>query len=456
LRATYAWLCAITGNFDLIKIDPYYQLIYGENNHFSIEFKKKILEAIKDYSSKNPYFIDSDSYFLKNELAGFYEKDEKFDEFLIKEFKKAINLENHYIYVFEMIFTSNQDKLSLKIKNFLFEKMFDNKLAISVKKRLIQSDIFFIEQNRRILEAVKKNKIIDEDNILKRVLLEKMNSYLTVDEIVLIFKLFEKSNLMDICYFLYEMDWNKKKELVLKIEKEIFQKNRSNYDEIFNKWFFLKEFLENFYFELFHTRDVKEIYEFLKKVRKFYEDYEEIKIDKGYINKNIKERSKEELQQLANELFEFYFNDLSIDKNISSKIFYFIYWFPLAYPTNISELALKKIENINDKKIQKELFGIAMRHWRDKNNFDEIFYKLAKNFDLEKELNQFKHLEKNAYELEKEQLKKEIEQLEKEIEQQRIEEEQQRKEIIQKNNKFFSNLTKNKFCLLYTSPSPRD
>ena len=41
LRGSFAWLCSISKDDTFIKIDPYYQLLYGENNHFSIEFKKK-------------------------------------------------------------------------------------------------------------------------------------------------------------------------------------------------------------------------------------------------------------------------------------------------------------------------------------------------------------------------------------------------------------------------------
>jgi predicted nucleic-acid-binding protein len=149
-------------DLDLIKIDPYYQLIYGENSHFSVDFKIKILKAIKEYSSENPYFLDSNSYFLKDELIGFYVFNEKFDEFLIEEFEIAIKLKNHYIYVFEMIFTSNQDKLSKKLKKFLFKKMFDQHLVVRVKEKLLQSNIFNISQKKKILEAIKGNKISDK------------------------------------------------------------------------------------------------------------------------------------------------------------------------------------------------------------------------------------------------------------------------------------------------------
>jgi len=429
LRATYAWLCAISKEPELIKIDPFYQLIYGENNHFSSKFKKQIIEEIRKYSEKNPYFLENDTYFLKDELKGFYEKE--LDEFLIEEFEIAIKLKNHYIYVFEMIFTSNQDKLSKKLKKFLFEKMSDQHLVVRVKEKLLQSNIFYISQKKKILEAIKGNKISDKDNTLKIALLKELNSNLSIEEIVEIFKLFNPSNMMHICSFLYEMDFKKKKELILKLEKEIFQNIRNKYDEIFKKWNCLKHFLENFYFELFHTKSADEIYAFLKKVRKFYKEYEQITSDKGYVNKNIKERNEKELQELTNKIFELYFNDLRIDKNIFSKIIEFNEWFPLARPTNISKLVINKIKNVKDEDLQKELFWIAMRYWNDKESFDEVFGKLSKELNLEEELKKFKNPPKSKYELEMEEEQKKWE-LEKQ-------------ETIKKNNEFFKNLDKEKF-----------
>jgi len=428
LRATYAWLCGISEDFELIKYDPYYQLIYGENNHFSINFKIKILKAIKEYTKNNPYFLDTNSYFLKDELKGFYVQNEDFDNFLKSEFKFATKAKNHYIYVFEMIFTSNQDLLSKNIKKFLYNMMFDNELIIEIKNKLIKTNIFSKSQKKSILEAIKKNEIRDEDNSLKITLIEELYKELSTDEIVKIFKLFKPSNMMYICFFLYEMNFENKKELVLKIEKEIFQNIKNNYNEIFKKWNCLKYFLENFYFELFHTKSADEIYAFLKKVRKFYKEYEQITSDKGYVDKNIKERNEKELQELANKIFELYFNDLRIDKNIFSKIIEFNKWFPLARPTNISKLVINKIKNVKDEDLQKELFWIAMRYWNDKESFNEVFGKLSKKLNLEEELNKFKNPPKSKFEIERE---KQIE--------------QERKETIQKNNKFFTNLSKKEF-----------
>jgi len=429
LRATYAWLCALTADRELIEIDPFYQLVYGENSHFSIEFKKEIILAIKKHTNKNPYFLDTDTYFLKNELGGFYEND--FDDFLIKEFEEAIRMKNHYIYLFEIIFTSNVDRLSEIVKKFLFEKMFDNNLVVSVKNKFLKNNLFTKAQMIEILNAIKENKIQDKDNLLKITLLELLINDLTNNEVVEVFKLFKSTDMMHICFFLYDLDFDKKKELVLKIEKEIFQDIRRNHDEILVKYNCLKRFLENFYYELFHTKSVDEIYSFLKEIRKYYKEYETIKADEGYINKDINERTKKELQELANELFEKYFNEHTFDKNIFHLIYEFHKWFPLAYPNNVSEVIIANIKNIKDENIKKELFWMAMQHFKDKEKFDEVFSNLANELGLVEEYNKFKNPKKSQFEIEQEQLDKEIE------------EEKQRE--IEKNNKFFKELTKEKF-----------
>jgi len=431
LRATYAWLCALSADKELIEIDPFYQLIYGENSHFSIEFKKDIILAIKKYTIKNPYFLDSDTYYLKNELEGFYINDKNFDEFLIKEFDEAISMKNHYVYLFEIIFASNIDRLSEKIKSFLFEKMFDNNLIVYIKKKFLKSGLFSDKQIKAILNAIKEGKIQDKDNSLKIVILELLINELTNDEVIDIFKLFEKNNMMHICFFLYDLNFDRKKELVLKIEKEIFQNIRNKYDEIYEKWNCIEHFLENFYFELFHTKGADEIYAFLKKVRKFYKDYEEIKVDKGYINKNIKERNEKELQELTNKIFELYFNDLKFDKNIFHLVYEFYKWFPLAYPSNVSEVIISNIKQIEDEKVKKDLFWTAMQHFKNKDKFDDVFLKLSKELRLEDEYEKFKNPKKSKFEIKQEKLEKEIE-------------EEKQKEI-EENNKFFRQLNKEKF-----------
>ena len=70
--------------------------------------------AIKEYSYKNPYFFRFDDYFVKDELKGFYNKE--LDEFLKNEISKAVELKNHYLYVYALIISSNKDAITDEIK----------------------------------------------------------------------------------------------------------------------------------------------------------------------------------------------------------------------------------------------------------------------------------------------------------------------------------------------------
>ncbi len=423
LRSTYAWLCSISEDPDLIRIDPYYQLIYGENNHFSITFKQSILKSIRKYSGKNPYFLDTKSYYLKDGLKGFYEKDKEFDEFLKKEFEEAIKLKNHYLYIFEMIFSSNEDSLSNSIKKFLLKKIFDNNVPENFKSRILETTIFSIKQKKEILSAIRENKISDRDNELKIVLLESLHETLNVNEIVNVFKSFNKTNLIHICKFLDKMDFEKKKKLVLKIEEEIFQNDKYKYETILAKWGCLRNFLKNFYSELFLLKKAEDIYDFLKKVRKLYKPHFPTPINR----ESFKNIEKKKLENLANKLFELYLEDMDLNDKITPKIYEFSNWFPLAFPTNISNLLIKKIKKIKNKDIQRDLFITAMKQWLDEKNFKKTFKKLSEEFGFEKEFKNFLNSTKNEEEI---MLKKELE---------------LKRKNVAKNNKIFENLSKEGF-----------
>ncbi|MFV7791451.1 hypothetical protein ACNO6Z_11465, partial [Aliarcobacter lanthieri] len=69
LRGTYAWLCSVDKDIELIKIDPYYQAIHADNSLFDTDSKKEIIKAVREYSKNNPYFFE---FGQKMELEGFY------------------------------------------------------------------------------------------------------------------------------------------------------------------------------------------------------------------------------------------------------------------------------------------------------------------------------------------------------------------------------------------------
>ena len=115
LRGTFAWLCSLTGIEEFIRIDPYYQIIHGDNSFFDNELKEKVVLEVKEYAQKNPYFFE---YGQTMSLEGFY--NENIDNFFISEFKDALKLKNHYLFFIINVIISTE-KLSHKIKSFLKE-----------------------------------------------------------------------------------------------------------------------------------------------------------------------------------------------------------------------------------------------------------------------------------------------------------------------------------------------
>lgn len=120
LRGAYAWLCSLSKNKEFIEIDPYYQAIYGDNSLFDIEQKKFVLEAVREYSQLNPYFINFAQHL---DLKGFYVQE--LDKTLMTEYDKAIKLDNHYIYFLSYIITQGHD-VSKNMEDFIQSKIRDD------------------------------------------------------------------------------------------------------------------------------------------------------------------------------------------------------------------------------------------------------------------------------------------------------------------------------------------
>ena len=55
-RGVYSWLCAMLELDKLININPYLQYQYGDNSFFTLEQKKKVIAAVREYSERDPYF----------------------------------------------------------------------------------------------------------------------------------------------------------------------------------------------------------------------------------------------------------------------------------------------------------------------------------------------------------------------------------------------------------------
>ncbi|HCF37630.1 MAG TPA: hypothetical protein DER56_00915 [Thermosipho africanus] len=305
-RGTYAWFCSISQLEYFIDFDPFYQLLYGENNHFGIEFKKKILLSIKRYSVEiNPYFINPNDFYLRGLLNGFYDKE--MDDFIIQEIEEAIKMKNHYLNVFELIISNN--RVSEKLKKFLFEKLKDNSLGEGFKVSVIKSQNFEVNKLKEVLNQLIENKIKDEDNRIKIAILNKIYpENIEIKETVEVIKTFKETSFINICKFLYKTPKEKQIELIELLEKEIMMPNRNNYPY---KFFCIKNFLSDFYYKLikgYNGKNARNIFNTLKRVRQYYESCQSIEIEP--FKSKVKKLSDKKLAKLANELFKFYLEDI--------------------------------------------------------------------------------------------------------------------------------------------------
>lgn len=116
LRGVYAWLCTFAEDEKYFKIDPYGQLLYGDNSHFSLKSKKRVLKAIREHSKTEPYFLKME---LSRTPKDFYTPE--LDEFLIQEYRETCEHPNHYLILLSDLMLNAEDNPSSKLKEFAFE-----------------------------------------------------------------------------------------------------------------------------------------------------------------------------------------------------------------------------------------------------------------------------------------------------------------------------------------------
>ncbi len=395
LRGTFAWLCSISNDMYFIELDPFYQLIYGENNHFSVDYKKRVLKAIKRYSIKvNPYFVNTKSYSLGYKLRHFYSPE--LDGFIKQELEEAKKLKNHYILVYEMLLVANKEYISQNLKEYIFDKLKEDYFSDDFKIKMIRY-ILDVEHLLEIFDLVKEDAIKDDDNRIKISLLERLfPQHISIEEMVSVLKKCEPTNLIDLCYFLYRCPENKVKTMVLLLEREVMPGKR---DSLAFPYYCIKDFLSGFYYKLLNSyngKNEKEIYEFLREVRNYYAEYERIEVKHDFYSaESVKELNYTKKKELSNKMFRLYFEELFKNEKVMGdiilKIVRFWHFYPVPPPTNISQLIIGKLEDgVTDEMLKRDLFYAAMKFWKTSENLEETFNPLAKKFGFENLFENFK------------------------------------------------------------------
>ena len=169
LRGIYAWLCTFSEDEIYFKIDPYGQLLYGDNSHFSSKNKKCVLKAIREHSETEPYFLKMD---LSRTPKDFYTPD--LDEFLIQEYRDTWEMPNHYSILLSDLMLNAEDNPSQKLQDFAIDAICHVNLPAHYKNyfvRLLKTNQVALKS---LLDRIECNTITDDDNQL----LDYLLSYL--------------------------------------------------------------------------------------------------------------------------------------------------------------------------------------------------------------------------------------------------------------------------------------
>lgn len=415
LRGTYAWLCSLTRSEKLISYDPYYQAIHGDNSLFDDKLKQTILLKIKEYSKKNPWFF---GFGEKIDLEGFYNKN--LDDFLIKEFEEAIELNNHYQVLIIEIFNSAK-KVTKRIENFLKEKVFLEDVRNIVKAdilELFQEDINFL---KKVLFEIENKRVLDKNDDLKEKILSVLYPRIIDKEQISKYLSLYGEKVIGHCKYLYKTEYSDKFDLVDNLYKfKYYKKIRSKLSHNDN----IKSFIDDYFLETIleynKSLSAKDIYKIIKHFKQYYEDYREIKFnsyryeleDKLQISENI-------LIELANELYSLYIDDVVQENEFQVYLWNFKHFFNYKNPDKRSEILFSKMNKALKAETNRSIFFEALSYAkRDEGNkiieTKELLEKVQ-DYGLEEDFFNWKNPKKSQWQIEDEKIIKEKKEKEKSI-----------------------------------------
>lgn len=401
LRGVYSWIGVLNQDIDWISIDPFYQLIYADNSFFNSNFKKEIIQSIKIYAEKVPYFFTS---YIDIFLRGFYVKE--LDDFLMEEFTSTTKLNNHYLLLISHIIKDAQS-ISIKLREFIDEKIIDNEISPYIKENLIVH--LNTKEKKDVLQKILDDTIKDNEyNTLKEKLLKDLYpKYLSIEKLIDVLKKYEKSNMMFQCYYLFDTKFEDKYDLVDALYKnfeEITNIGRTIDFEKIEPVYSIENFIKDYFVEVYlsyqEKSDTKSIYDILNHFHSYYRRYDKLKCE-AY-TKNTKDKlelSKDLLEDLANELFRIYVKEKINEEELL--FFDFNNIFSLIKPSDKSNIFLENMDMKHSNDINKNLFYNAMLSYKDK-NLNEKFEYISKKYHLEEELNKYKNPTKSEWEIEAE------------------------------------------------------
>ncbi|MCD4819395.1 MAG: hypothetical protein K8S23_11955 [Candidatus Cloacimonetes bacterium] len=353
LRGTYSWLCALTENLEFIKYDPYYQAIHGDNSYFNNILKEKIILEVKKYSEVNPYFFD---FSQKIELEGFYNED--LDDLLIKQFRDALNLKNHYIYFIINIITSSQNH-SCKMLGFIKKMIIGKSVQPNHKYYFIgifKTNISFL---KKVLYEIKSKSIDDANDSLKEFILRNLYpTHINQDELIQYLILYNKHKFY-YCNYLYTTSYADKYSLIDSIF-QIYKKNdiKLNSHTPDNVKFFIEDYFLETILKYDESISAKQIFDIFTYFNSYQNWHKNIKFNSNIYRESNVDKTK--LNKLASDLYLIYIDQCISDESHLNYIPQFSTFFPYTEPNNRSDLLMSKMNSSLGKEINENLFYLTL------------------------------------------------------------------------------------------------
>ncbi|MCD4713028.1 MAG: hypothetical protein K8R73_07090 [Clostridiales bacterium] len=408
LRGTYAWLCSLSENMDLIKVDPYYQAIHGDNSLLNDQQKKSIILQVKEYAKSNPYFFRFEQ---KMDLEGFYNKE--LDSFLVKELSESFSQKNHYCYfVTNAIVTS--PNLSKFIKDHLRDLVLDTAVPGHIKSTMLQAFVGDIDFLCEALKKIRDGILPDSsDRIKERILIWLYPQHINMEKIV-DYLLLYRDRVGGHCYYLYKTHYKEKFALIDRIFQScVSSKEKGRFSLPPNVEGFVSDyFLETclLFMDTKNPLTSKEIFRVIKHFKGYYESYEPLKIRSYRYAITEKEKiSDVKLTRLGDELFSLYVDDVISKDHQNLFIYDFHHFYSLKTPGNPTRIILSKMSPELSAKTNNSLFSCALGYAKGNPLMESELIVFAEKFGFEKELENWRNPPKRDWEIKREKKEKEEE-----------------------------------------------
>jgi hypothetical protein len=394
LRGTFAWLCSLTKDKNLLSVDPYNLLLNGDCDSFPPSLKKELLKSVKDLSTVNPNFVRGGDYYGFRP-SEFYHPD--LDDYILSSINNISTINSGFEYLIYKILESAKN-LSNRMFNYLKIQFLDTTVENPIRYRLIKifknNSVLLL----KVLNKIKHGSIKRNERVIDRLLdylYPKTINHLQVVDYLLLYDTYVLGHLR----FLEKTKYNDKMALVDLIFKEIFRNNEINNHLTKMVNYFINDYLVETVLEYEKSLTAKEIYHIISDFRSYgtFESFIELKFKfesfKPELNLNT-ETNQKKLTKLWDELFDIFVSDKLKQKQLP--------WFHnfqrmfdrFSRPTNIPTILLNHIHSNNSEEQNQHLYLEALNFLPKhqeldadmKNKIEDlaIKYKFKKNLELYK------------------------------------------------------------------------